>query len=177
MTVARRKTSDFSKSIRYLSIFLKTTCNPILFSICSHTSRGDATDADLDSPQEQTGKGASLRAPRAESGRPAPLAPGQHFGDRMETGEVEAKVLCGWPERRSSMGLPCSENTEEPRRRYPPGLFFLPPPSWPGLTRPPIGRASASPKDSSARRRGRDGWPARGPAMTTGRKLNPASPA
>src|SRR6185312_16668503 len=87
-------------------------------------SRGDSTHADLDPPQEQTGKGASLRAPRAESGRPAPLAPGQHFGDRMETGEVEAKVLCGWPERRSSMGLPCSENTEEPRRRYPPGLFF-----------------------------------------------------
>src|SRR6185312_9724997 len=79
-------------------------------------SRGDSTHADLDPPQEQTGKGASLRAPRADSGRPAPLAPGQHFGDRMETGEVEAKVLCGWPERRSSMGLPCSENTEEPRR-------------------------------------------------------------
>ena len=131
MTVARRKTSDFSKSIRYLSIFLKTTCNPILFSICSHTSRGDATDADLDSPQEQTGKGASLRAPRAESGRPAPLAPGQHSGDRMETGEVEAKVLCGWPERRSSMGLPCNENTGEPRRDIRRGFSFIsasPPP-------------------------------------------------
>jgi hypothetical protein len=35
-------------------------------------------------------------------------------------------------------------------------------PSWPGLTRPPIARASASDRVISARRRAPDGWPPQG---------------
>ena len=150
-----------------------------MFAICSFVNPRENAIADLDSPQEQTGKGASLRAPRAESGRPAPLAPGQHFGDRMETGEVEAKVLCGWPERRSSMGLPCSENTGEPRRRYPPGLFFYSPHHLPLVGRseseaPGEGRWLALPPTRKILRCAANfiGLPTRGR-----RFLNPASPA
>lgn len=75
-------------------------------------------------PQGHTGKGANLRAPRANHGLRAPLAQGRYPPDRMEAGEVEAKALCDWPERRPSAGLPCSQETEKLRRRNSPGLFF-----------------------------------------------------
>src|SRR6185312_6824763 len=82
---------------------------------------------DVASAQEQTGKGASLWVARATPSRRRSPA-GRCFRDRKsrkKTGEVEAKVLCGWPERRLSACLLCSDITRRPRGiGCPAGPFF-----------------------------------------------------
>jgi hypothetical protein len=54
--------------------------------------------ADLTMPQEQTGKGASLRAARARrvSAGSTRSYSAWETASRMKTGEVDAKVLIGW---------------------------------------------------------------------------------